>query len=726
MTGNKRNSILLFGIPFGITLIFYLLTVCRTLYTGDSGELSFVVYSLGIAHPPGYPLITLLGKVFITLIPGNTAFVLNILASFLTSCAVGIGAFIIRNALFQDTRRNEMRAIFISISIACLWGFANDVWASAVAIEVYSLGMVLILLSLLCLQSFIETGNYKSILLSGYLVSLGMANHLTASVMALPILYVIIKRKAPLRIWLYMTGLIVFGLTIYLYIPIRSLNDLIANWGDLSSLNGFLDHLTARRYQEYMTGFRFDNYIENFIRSLTLLARQFPLWLGFLGMFSLAISKRIAAPFKIIAATIIVFNFITVALYDIPDIEQYYLPSYFVAALGLAALLLWVLDRFDVAGRGIGNTVALAIPAILIIMTISLNYRNNDQSRNRLSYIYGMNILNCLPENSILISTGDNANSTVQYLHYVEGVRKDLEIYDPLKTTGQLRKKLKTEGGGQGTGFELCIKMMMTYPQRSYLSKEHMLRRNSPFDYASLPLTPYGMVYRIGNYPLDPGVWNRLEIPNLDDLSNIDIKGLTMLCNLYLNRGEDRQRMGDSSLAYKDFMMACDIASTSREAVMHNSLGVFFRRHKVTGLAEQEYQKALDSRHLTADEKANIYVNLGNLRKDKGNFDEAIECYNKAIQINKRNDEARYNLALTHAYLSVSRGLYRDAVKGFEDAVSLSVSDPRLFFNLGVLYDKNLKDTSKAIYNYRKFVQFAPPESPESRAAIQRIGALSH
>ncbi|MEW6679624.1 MAG: DUF2723 domain-containing protein [bacterium] len=62
---------------FGLLVLFgsfevYLHTLTPTVEFHDSGELISVAYTLGIAHPPGYPLYTLLGEVFITLIPfGN-------------------------------------------------------------------------------------------------------------------------------------------------------------------------------------------------------------------------------------------------------------------------------------------------------------------------------------------------------------------------------------------------------------------------------------------------------------------------------------------------------------------------------------------------------------------------------------------------------------------------------------------------------------------------------
>ncbi len=52
----------------------------------DAGEMCNVITTLGIAHPPGYPLYTFLGKIWITIFPlGNTAYKLNIFSALCSS-----------------------------------------------------------------------------------------------------------------------------------------------------------------------------------------------------------------------------------------------------------------------------------------------------------------------------------------------------------------------------------------------------------------------------------------------------------------------------------------------------------------------------------------------------------------------------------------------------------------------------------------------------------------
>ena len=80
---------------FVATLGLYLATLAPTLTWGwnglgvDGGELLAAAYTLGIPHPPGYPIYTLLLKVFATIVPvGDFAFRGNLLSALLASGSV--------------------------------------------------------------------------------------------------------------------------------------------------------------------------------------------------------------------------------------------------------------------------------------------------------------------------------------------------------------------------------------------------------------------------------------------------------------------------------------------------------------------------------------------------------------------------------------------------------------------------------------------------------------
>ena len=74
-----------------ISFCVYTTTMCRSVGYTDSGELAAVVCTLGIAHPTGYPLFTLLGRCSM-MIPSSLEEILrlNIFTAFLTAIAVGV------------------------------------------------------------------------------------------------------------------------------------------------------------------------------------------------------------------------------------------------------------------------------------------------------------------------------------------------------------------------------------------------------------------------------------------------------------------------------------------------------------------------------------------------------------------------------------------------------------------------------------------------------------
>ena len=73
---------------FLVSLPVYGLTLHRGIPAGDSGELIAVVHTLGTAHPPGYPLWTLLAAGWERVLPlGSVAFRLNLLSAVCTALA---------------------------------------------------------------------------------------------------------------------------------------------------------------------------------------------------------------------------------------------------------------------------------------------------------------------------------------------------------------------------------------------------------------------------------------------------------------------------------------------------------------------------------------------------------------------------------------------------------------------------------------------------------------
>ena len=197
MTLNGKNT-LVGMLIFVLSLVIYVKTLCPTVYIGDNGELITASYCLGVAHPPGYPLYTTLGKIFTFLPFGSVAFRVNFMSAFFASLAAVLVYFIILHIAAGIRISSTSLSPWVFHSLAAATGalmlaFSGEFWSGAVAAEVFSLNAFFLALLILVLLKW--NGKRDSyIYLLGFIFGLSFTNHITI-VLALPgiIYYILVK-----------------------------------------------------------------------------------------------------------------------------------------------------------------------------------------------------------------------------------------------------------------------------------------------------------------------------------------------------------------------------------------------------------------------------------------------------------------------------------------------------------------------------------------------------
>ncbi|MFB3896495.1 MAG: DUF2723 domain-containing protein, partial [bacterium] len=175
------------GFAIGISLValvIYLLTLCPTVYVGDSGELTAAAYTLGIAHPPGYPLLCLAGKIFTWIPLGDIAYRINLLSAvFATSTVVLLYLLLLK--IIQNRIIASVGSLIFAFSHT-FWNNAN-IGKSSYAINAF---FTVVILLTLYQWSEIKVNRKKEdanspddsaryLYLSGLFFGLGLANHHT-------------------------------------------------------------------------------------------------------------------------------------------------------------------------------------------------------------------------------------------------------------------------------------------------------------------------------------------------------------------------------------------------------------------------------------------------------------------------------------------------------------------------------------------------------------------
>ncbi len=323
-------------IPLFISGIIYLTTCCKTVYVGDSGEFSLVFKTLGIAHPPGYPLFTLTGRVFTIftsfLQPAYSANLMNVLIAL---CAIPIFFMLF------DGRNKPLIAGIITM----LWMFSPIYWSETSGVEVYALNLVLVLL----LSAFALINNTpRRWLVIAYLLGLAVGHHTTATAVIPPLIFLFFTEKRRMNIAgiSTMAALFTLGISVFLYLPVRSALSPAADWGNPDSITRFINHVSALQYH-FAASFSLVKIAESANAFLMIVVNNWG-WIGvMLSLAGVVIGMMNHRKRTLFFLLHLFSNIIPVSFYSIPDIDPYYLPALAACLVFIFNTIEWVWEKFQ-------------------------------------------------------------------------------------------------------------------------------------------------------------------------------------------------------------------------------------------------------------------------------------------------------------------------------------------------------------------------------------------
>jgi hypothetical protein len=234
MNYNKINNI--FGWAAGIIAsITYILTLEPSTSFWDCGEFIACIYRLQVAHQPGAPLFTMIGKVFSLLSLGNNmkvAYFTN-MASALASGATILFLFWTITALAKKlvvkageeiTQTNIIQIIGAGLVGALAYTWSDTFWFSAVESEVYaqsSLCTAVVFWAILKWEAHADEPRAdKWIVFIAYVMGLSIGIHLLNLLVIPAIALIIYFRRAKAvtttgTIWSFILGVITVALILW-------------------------------------------------------------------------------------------------------------------------------------------------------------------------------------------------------------------------------------------------------------------------------------------------------------------------------------------------------------------------------------------------------------------------------------------------------------------------------------------------------------------------------
>ncbi|MBI2433320.1 MAG: DUF2723 domain-containing protein, partial [Candidatus Hydrogenedentes bacterium] len=212
------------GVCAAAALCVYLSTLAPTVTGEDSGELIAAAYTLGIPHPPGYPLWTMLAHLFTYLPWGTVAWRVNLVSAVFAAAAVGVLALLLV-ALLRGKQEKRGGVWIAAAGGALVFAFSREFWEQAVIAEVYTLNAFFFALFLLILWRWRETRGDRLLIIFAVLYGLSLGGHNTMHLLGpLFALFVVATERAGLRRWAFYGGLTLIAflvaLLVYAYLPL--------------------------------------------------------------------------------------------------------------------------------------------------------------------------------------------------------------------------------------------------------------------------------------------------------------------------------------------------------------------------------------------------------------------------------------------------------------------------------------------------------------------------
>jgi hypothetical protein len=428
------------GATFVVALTAYAATTAPDVLPADAGEFQLVATLLGVAHPPGYPLYTMLGHLFIRLVPwGSPAYRLNLMSAPLAAVTLVLVGRATR-LWARQLGASPLARIGAGLIAALTLGTATTFWAQATIANIRIPTAFFAALALYALAQFAVDDpdrRDRHLLLLALALGLGLTHHQSLAFSGLfYLLYVVlIDPRLPLqpRRWWRpaLAGLV--GLLPLAYLPLRGAMGAIQAPRSLATLQGFLNHFLARGFAGDMFAFANASDLPHRAALLpTLLPFQFNTLLlvaALVGLLGLA--RRNWRLCVLLAGSLALHTFVSIT-YRAPQTVEYLLPAYLPIAIAGGLVPSLPLTLRPEAPFTRQRALLSSLLAALVLWGAVLNGWAHAPSLIELAQDTSTRqwvqpLLERAPADALLLSDYRWA-TPLAYLQQVEGRRPDVEV----------------------------------------------------------------------------------------------------------------------------------------------------------------------------------------------------------------------------------------------------------------------------------------------------------
>ncbi|NOZ27334.1 MAG: DUF2723 domain-containing protein [Chloroflexi bacterium] len=435
-----RRPRLDYGIALGlglIGLILYVRTAAPSVVAlfDDSLEFQLVLPTLGIAHPTGYPLYTLLGYAFTRLPLGEVAYRVNLFSA--AAAAAAVGMLYLAGRVLTGRRLAAALAAAYTIAIP-VW------WSQATVAEVYALhGFLQALLCWTALRWSHGTGKLWPV---GLVLGLGLTHHRMIVLLAPAVAIWLAARLGDIvrkrREWVSAVVAFLLPLSLYAYLPIRGRVTTSLDGTYRNDWAGFWAWVTARGYNVFLTGnpFQIDRDVRFYLDLLREQVGYGAVALAAVGVIGLLLGwigagrRRARWDGAGLAAALLATYGFGLA-YRAADIEVFFIPAFLTTALALAAGLAVIQEGWEAlchrlarasAIRPLGHVALGGVVLMAVVWGAADRLPQMDRHARWEVHDLGVDMLSQpLPKGAAIVGILGET-TLIRYVQFAHGLRPDV------------------------------------------------------------------------------------------------------------------------------------------------------------------------------------------------------------------------------------------------------------------------------------------------------------
>lgn len=418
---------------FVAPMALYTLTLAPTIYNLDSAELTTAAATGGLTRATGYPVYLMLGWLWTQLPVGDVGYRMNLLSAVSGATTVLLADRVLRRLGVGP---------WAAFGALGLLATASFFWALSLIAEVYTLHTALMAGIILLLLRWRERPIPRRLGLLALVGGVSMGHHLATALLVPACLAFVIgtaprRALAPRSIGAAVAGGLL-GLSVYLYLPLRSLGQPTFNYVGMYDAAGVFSPvnllqpqqlwwlITGRSFAEQMLGYSPAGWLrEAGAYGAQLFRSFFAVGVG-PGLLGVAVLLRRDRWLGLALALMFLANACFYIGYRVVDKNTMYLPTYLVWALwagvGYQQLLTWV-------SRDNGGQAELrllrGVLTVAVVAALGWNWHLVSRANDWSARERGEAVLEVVAPGGLVLGYWETV-PLVEYLQLVEGRRPDI------------------------------------------------------------------------------------------------------------------------------------------------------------------------------------------------------------------------------------------------------------------------------------------------------------